>query len=272
VSRARAAVFALLAAAPVSRAADTLPAEHEARVRGPEVLATLLAHVEAEDPDVRVRARRLAKLVALDYYEAHAPEGMRLVPGPITVTPRCVRCERGFYLAVREVTLAEFREFAASRKLVDRWADGDAGLPVTNVSLEEARAYAEARGARLPTLEELTRAARGGGRLRYPWGQRFDPARVNSRESGLGKAEPAGSRAGGVSVHGIADLLGNVAEWTETPADKRMFFAAGGSYRGYARHAVLATYRLEPQARLVDVGFRLARTLPALPAAPPQGP
>jgi formylglycine-generating enzyme required for sulfatase activity len=170
---------------------------------------------------------------------------------------------------VHEVTADDFANFARAAGLPDRQAaaegatDARANLPATNVSLEEARAYAAARGARLPTQDELLRAARGGGRLRYPWGARFDPARLNSREAGRGAPEPVGARKAGVSVQGIADLLGNVAEWTETPADRHRFVVAGGSYRSYAKSPP-APYRLEPSARLPDVGFRLAKSLPPL--------
>jgi hypothetical protein len=244
-------------------AADSMPDEAEARRLGPAALPAILARVASEDPDVRMRARALAKRIALDYYGGHAPEGMRVIPGTIVVTPTGVRSDGGFYLGVHEVTLGEFREFARERKLEDRWAAGAAELPASNVSLEEARAFAKWRNARLPTLEELTRATRGGGRLRYPWGHRFDPARANSREAGRAAPAPVGSCAGGLSVHGIADLLGNVAEWTETAADRRRFVAAGGSYRWYAELAP-PPYKLEPSSRLPDVGFRLAKSLPPL--------
>jgi len=263
-------LIALFRLAPGSTAADALPAEAEALRRGPAALPGILAHVDAQDPDTRIRARALATRIVLDYYEAHAPEGMRLVAGSVSVSARGASCERGFYLAVHEVTVAEFREFARTGSLPDHWKEGAAGLPAANVSLVEARAFAESKGARLPTLAELTLAACGGGRLRYPWGDRFDPARVNSRESARGCAEPVGRRAGGLSVEGIADLLGNVAEWTETPADRRRFVVAGGSYRGYAERAPFATYRLEPSSRLHDVGFRLAKSLPPLLTRAPE--
>jgi hypothetical protein len=246
-------------------------AENEVRTPGPNALAEVLARLTDDDADVRLRARDLATRIVLDFYEAQAPAGMCLVAGKLTLSARGVRCEGGFYLGTSEITLAEFRPFAREQGLTDRWADGDGSLPATNVSLEEARAFARARGARLPTLEELAYAATGGGRFRYPWGERFEPCRVNSREAGRGCAEPAASRREGVSVHGIADLLGNVAEWTETPAAGRSFVAAGGSYRNPARAVRFTdpTYRLEPQARLPDVGFRLAKSLPPLPSEGP---
>lgn len=262
-------LIALLQLASRGAADAALPTEAEARRLGPAALPRILPHVDARDPDVRIRARALAKRIVLDYYEAQAPEGMRLVPGPVRLTARTATCDGGFYLGVHEVTLKEFREFARARNLADRWADGDPDLPATNVSLEEARAFASAHNARLPALAELSKAARGGGRLRYPWGDRFDPARVNSREAGRGRPEPVGSHAGGLSVHGIHDLLGNVAEWTETPAGRRRFLVAGGSYRWYAELAP-APYKLEPPSRLADVGFRLAKSLPPLLTGAPE--
>jgi hypothetical protein len=254
--------FALLLQ-PGAPAADPARDEAEARHLGPSALPGILARVESADPDIRMRARVLARRIAIDYYAAQAPDGMRMIPGTIVVKPDGVRSEGGFYLGIHEVTVGEFREFARRRKLGDRWADGNPNLPATNVSLEEARAFAEERDARLPTLEELTRAMRGGGRLRYPWGQRFDPSRVNSREAGRAAPAPVGSFSRGLSIHGIADLLGNVAEWTETAADRRRFVAAGGSYRWYAEQAP-QPYKLEPASRLPDVGFRLAKSLPPL--------
>lgn len=261
--RASGAVVAsfLILLQPNAPAADPAPDHAVARRQGPADLPAILARVASDDPDVRLRARALARRIALDHYEASAPEGMRLVPGRLIVTAAGIRSEGGFYLGACEVTLKDFREFAQSRKLDARWADGDEHLPVTNVSLEEARAFAEWRGARLPTAEELACAASGGGRLPYPWGHAFDPKCVNSREGGRAAPAPVGSCAEGLSVHGIADLLGNVAEWTETPADRRRFVVAGGSYRWYAEHPP-QPYRLEPPCRLPDVGFRLAKSLP----------
>jgi len=257
-------LWALLQSALPGGAGDNpLPDDTQARQLGVRALPSILPYVESTDSDVRLRARSLAIRIVLDSYEAHAPEGMRLVPGPVRLTTKTATCEGGFYLGVHEVTVAEVREFARGSDIEDRWAALDGNLPATGVSLEEARAFAAARGARLPTLDEHSRAARGGGRLRYPWGDRFDPARVNSRESGRGRPEPVGAHEAGVSVHGIHDLLGNVAEWTETPADRRRYVVTGGSYRWYAE-VPPAPYKLEPTSRLSDVGFRLAKSLPPL--------
>lgn len=273
--RHRIACLAFLAIPLVVDAGEDGDETLEIRERGLEALPELLPYVDAEDPDIRVRSRHLVKQIVMDHLRANAPDGMCLVPGPLVVSRSGVSMEKGFYLGIHEVTLGEFRRFVKLRRWDDgRWAKGEARHPVTNVSLEEARAYAKWRGARIPTLAELEWAATGGGRYVYPWGDRFSPVRLNSREAGRGRCERVGSRPRGVSVHGVADLRGNVAEWTETAtgrAKARRFRAVGGSFRGAARMARFVTYTLAAEARLDDLGFRLAKSLPPLPAPAPRG-
>jgi len=233
---------------------------------GPGPLEHLLPLAESTDPDMRLRARRRIRHLALTFLHERAPADMRLVPGTIEITATSVRCKGGFYLAVHEVTLGEFRAWAGNAGLdAAHWEEGDDALPVANVSLREARAYASALGARLPTEDELLLVGRGGGLLRYPWGDRFEAFRANSREAGRGAPAPVGSCEAGLSVHGFADLLGNVAEWTTTLGGRNDFYAiVGGSYRVYGKRGVDRTYQLADTARLPDVGFRLAKSLPSL--------
>lgn len=274
----RVACLALLAVPLAVQAGDEddeILALNALRSRGLEALAELLPYVDASDPHLRVRSRNLVKRIVMDHLHANTPAGMRLIPGRLTVSRSGVSMEKGLYLGTHEVTLGEFRRFAKLRRWDgERWAQGSAAHPVTGVSLEEARAYAKWRGARIPTVAELEWAATGGGRYLYPWGDKFSPVRVNSREAGRGKPEPVGSRPRGLSVHGVADLRGNVAEWTETAtgsAAARRFRAVGGSFRCVARGGRFVTYTLAAEARLDDLGFRLAKSLPRLPAAAPRG-
>ena len=51
--------------------------------------------------------------------------------------------------------------------------------PVVGVNWEEAKAFCEYRGKRLPTEAEWEKAARGPQATLYPWGNDFDPAKVN---------------------------------------------------------------------------------------------
>ena len=94
--------------------------------------------------------------------------------------------------------------------------------PVEGVSYFQARAYCQwladetGIGVRLPTEREWEFAASSGGRYRFPWGDEFDPHRVNTAEAGPGVSTPVDSSPSGRSVHGFFDLAGNVEEWTDT--------------------------------------------------------
>ena len=67
---------------------------------------------------------------------------------------------------------------------------------------------------RLPTEAEWEYAARGPSGLAYPFGNRFDPTRCNTAESGIGRTTPVDRYADRASEWGIVDMAGNVEEWT----------------------------------------------------------
>lgn len=244
------------------------------RMKGVTALPTLLRLAHGDDADLRLRARRMATLVVLDYYRAQTPKAMCLVPGRVVLAPEAASMRGGVYLATHEVTAREFIAYATAQGMkVGRWSSAPPERPITNVTYAEAAGYAAWRGARLPTRDELLHAATCRGRARYPWGNRFEAFRVNSRESGLGVALRPGARSAGRSTDGLYDLLGNVAEWTTTPAKRGgRLCVCGGSYMRRAEAAIsggrFVSYRLTPESWRKDVGIRLARSLPDLPEPP----
>jgi gamma-glutamyl hercynylcysteine S-oxide synthase len=114
------------------------------------------------------------------------------------------------------------------------YPQGWANKPVTWVSQEDARAYAEWAGKRLPHEWEWQYAAQGeDGRL-YPWGNNWNPSAVPSPDQGRTMRGPADVDAhpAAASPFGVMDLVGNVWQWTDEYQDEhtRGAILRGGSY------------------------------------------
>lgn len=162
--------------------------------------------------------------------------------------------------------------------------------PVVAVSWFEARAFCSWLSAqtdsafRLPTEAEWEAAARGEAGRRFAYGDDFDPLRCNVAGTHVRRPTPVGVFPDGDTPEGLADMTGNVWEWTSTlcgpscdrpdyrypyrPGDGRedpsagptvLRVTRGGSWGSDQVGARAAGRNFEPpDSRLRQVGFRLA--------------
>ena len=173
----------------------------------------------------------------------------------------------GFYMDTHEVTLAQYEEFlkrSGHRPLPEEtYTHAPApNYPVVNVTWDDAVAYAEWAGKRLPTEAEWEKAARGGFvSQKYPWGNTA-PDGTQSNLSGAAdnheRSAPVGSYL--PNAFGLYDMLGNVWEWCADTNDPQKRVLRGNSWRELPRIAWLTERYLisYPRQHLVggSVGFR----------------
>jgi len=171
---------------------------------------------------------------------------------------------RGAYARLlRSIRDTQLRE---EMEPLDWNAKGNAGMPVTGVSLRQARTAAALLGKHLLSEDEYLRAATGGLRdVSYPWGTEFDVNRVVGDPSYTSQPQLANSKRVGAAPCGAVHLVGNVAELL-APHPDGAIYAAGGHF--LSRPDALTVMSREKLAnmdtRLPVNGFRMARFLAPL--------
>ena len=147
-----------------------------------------------------------------------------------------------------EVTNAQYQRFVegTGQAPPPQWQNGrcpqgQEDYPVVGVSWSEADAYCRWAGKRLPTEAEWEKACRGTDGRTYPWGNRWDPERLNvdltrhlpktvgdeifswqdawallpegAASDTQPRLQPVGSFPTGASPNGMLDAGGNASEW-----------------------------------------------------------
>lgn len=137
-----------------------------------------------------------------------------------------------FFIDIYEVTNEKYLKFveATGHRYPPHWKGGkfskdEGSFPVTNVNWEDAKAYCEWVGGRLPAEAEWEYAARGTSESLYPWGDGWDHKLANAG----GTKGPRSVGQGGRSPFGLYDMSGNVWEWTSTDANA---YPGGKEFRG----------------------------------------
>lgn len=194
---------------------------------------------------------------------------------------------KDFLMDKTEVTNADYEEFVRAEKYraPQHWKDGkplpgQEKMPVTFVSLEDAKSFAVWRSKRdsveykLPTEEQWEYAARNGDQNNlFPWGNKWEKGKAVLDEP---SPKPVGSTTGGQNKWGVVDLIGNVWEWTtsepkpypgsnldikKSGTAQAMIRGGGAISKPEGSDAITSTRRagLETNTRNNSLGFRLVR-------------
>ena len=197
-----------------------------------------------------------------------------------------------YFIDRYEVTYAQYRVFVdqTGHRPPPNWykgavPEGKDQNPVAFVTWEDAAAFCQWAGKRLPTEAEWEKAARGTDGRTYPWGGDFDEKKANMNNT-VGHSVPVGQYEEGKSPYGAYDMTGNVWEWTADwykPYPGNTFQSEkfgekyrvlrGDSWSGLGHyppgeeqlikaHFSRAGYRfpLNPRGYVNDAGFRCAKS------------
>jgi serine/threonine-protein kinase len=116
-----------------------------------------------------------------------------------------------YYIDKTEVSNAAYARFcqAANRPMPDGFVASHPAYPVVNVTVGDARQFAQWAGKRLPNDLEWEKAARGADGRAFPWGSDRDKSRANT---GTSELQPVAGFLSGASPYGALQMVGNAWE------------------------------------------------------------
>jgi serine/threonine-protein kinase len=122
-----------------------------------------------------------------------------------------------FYIDKTEVSNGVYQKFceATNRPLPTDFPTDHPELPVVNVTIADANAFAKWAGKRLPTALEWEKAARGTEGKNWPWGPADDARLANVLDNPMREEHalmPAMSMLESGSPYGLVHIVGNALE------------------------------------------------------------
>lgn len=173
------------------------------------------------------------------------------------------------------VTNAQFKAFldasgyapADKQNFLAHWIDGaplqgSENQPVSWVGIEDARAYAQWAGKRLPREWEWQYAAQGSDGRRYPWGDDWQEGAVPkpSLERTMPDLPSVGAHPSGASPFGVEDMVGTIWHWTDEYLDDHVRAAV---LRGGTAYQPQTSHWYFPQAYGLDEHSKYLLMAPA---------
>lgn len=167
------------------------------------------------------------------------------------------------------VTMGQYRRFEEATGRTGRVDYGSRFhgdmMPVVGIDYEDAVAFCEWGGVRLPTEKEWERAARGTDARRFPWGEQYPKdeqshSGMNLFDSQGPRTLPVDAKPHGVSPEGCYDMAGNVENWCLDEGEYAGKAPIRGAHWLSAPYALAVYYhRLLPHGtRSETTGFRVA--------------
>jgi len=128
-----------------------------------------------------------------------------------------------FYIDKFEVTNQQYKQFLAEtgyepKHYLDYEPYNTPNWPAAVLEWEDAVAYTNWAGKRLPTEAEWEKAARGTDGRIWPWGNEWDGTKLSGNDGtglkdGYIETAPVGQFPQGASPYGAHDMAGNLWEW-----------------------------------------------------------
>nr|WP_199043847.1 bifunctional serine/threonine-protein kinase/formylglycine-generating enzyme family protein [Dyella sp. ASV24] len=246
--------------APVAASATNAPAAQTAK-------STAAATAVAQTPTTKTNAATGPDpcgdpaLVGAGKVCSDAIDGKR---GPSLVVVPGVGSGAAYAMSRAEITVNDYNRFCAASGQCHAITVDDpelGSLPVSNISLGQAKAYAAWLSSstgftyRLPTDAEWLHAAQAG----QSWKQSEDSNCIPPTSQGADVAgAPVAARGREPNPWGLVNMSGNVWEWVTSDGAT---LVRGGSFNSYWSDCTVEARRTDSGAPQKDVGFRVLREL-----------